>query len=224
MKNLLFGILTLSLLGSCSVFKKDKQIVKKDSYKVLLKTTAGDMTIQLYEDVPQHANNFRKLVKAGFYDGLLFHRVIPNFMIQGGDPDSKNAKPNVGLGNGSNGYTIPAEFKVEKYIHTKGALAAARTPNPQKASSGCQFYIVEGKKYTDAEIANFERSKGFKYTEEQKKLLKEKGGTPHLDNEYTVYGMVISGMEVINKISSAPRDSRDRPKSDVKIIKATMIN
>lgn len=223
MKNLLFALLCIGLLNSCSVLKKDVT-PKKESYKVLMQTTAGNMTIQLYEDAPQHANNFRKLVKAGFYDGLLFHRVIPGFMIQGGDPKSKDAQPNVALGNGSNGYTIPAEFMVQKYVHAKGALAAARTPNPEKASSGCQFYIVDGRKYSDAELTNFENAKGFKYTAEQKKAYKEQGGTPSLDNEYTVYGMVTDGMDIITKIANAKRNRSDRPDSDVKIIKATMID
>lgn len=223
MKNVLFTILAFGLMSSCTALKKISA-PKKESYTVLMQTTAGDMTIQLYEEVPQHANNFRKLVKEGFYDGLLFHRVIPGFMIQGGDPQSKNAQPKAGLGNGSNGYTIPAEFMVEKYVHTRGALAAARTPNPEKASSGCQFYIVDGRKYTEAELSNFEKAKGFEYTDEQKKMYMEQGGTPSLDNEYTVYGMVIAGEEVISKIAGAARDGRNRPNEDVKIIKATMVN
>ncbi len=227
MKKVILGLFVLGFLNSCTVIKtKPTSKVAKASkltYKVLMQTTAGNMTIQLYEDVPLHANNFLKLVNDGFYNGLLFHRVIPNFMIQGGDPESLNASPGVGLGNGSNGYTIPAEFNVAKYAHTKGALAAARTSNPEKASSGCQFYIVEGKTYTDAELDNFEKSKGIKYNFLQRKTYKELGGTPHLDNEYTVYGQVIDGMDVINKISSVSRSSGDRPNLDVKIIKATMI-
>lgn len=223
MKNLLFAFIAISLLGSCSALKKNKA-PQKESYKVLMQTTAGNITIQLYEDVPLHANNFRKLVKEGFYDGLLFHRVIPQFMIQGGDPQSRDAKKGIGLGNGSNGYLIPAEFKVEKYIHKKGALAAARTGNPEKKSSGCQFYIVEGKTYTDADLNSLESRKGFKYTEEQRKIYKTIGGTPHLDNDYTVYGEVLEGLDIITKITKVARDRRDRPNEDVKIIKATMIN
>lgn len=223
MKKVLFAFLAISLLGSCSILQKKQQEPKKESYKVLMQTTAGNITIQLYEDVPLHADNFRKLVKEGFYDGLLFHRVIPQFMIQGGDPQSKDALKGVGLGNGSNGYLIPAEFKVEKYIHKKGALAAARTGNPEKKSSGCQFYIVEGKTYTDADLNSLENRKGFKYTEEQRKTYKTIGGTPHLDNDYTVYGEVLEGLEIVTKISKVAKDRKNRPTEDVKIIKATMI-
>jgi len=226
MKKILFAVLAISFLGSCSVLKKDKapKKPKKESYKVLLKTTAGDIKIQLYEDVPLHANNFRKLVKEGFYDGLLFHRVIPQFMIQGGDPQSKNAVKGMGLGNGSNGYLIPAEFKVEKYIHKKGALAAARTGNPEKKSSGCQFYIVEGKTYTDADLNGLEKRKGFKYTEAQRTAYKTVGGTPHLDNDYTVYGEVLEGLDIVTTISKVQKDRQNRPNVDVKIIKATMVD
>ena len=145
-------------------------------------------------------------------------------MIQGGDPQSKEAAPGARLGSGDIGYTIPAEFKVEKYVHVKGALAAARTPNPEKASSGCQFYIVEGRPYTEQELKQMAAMKVITYTPEQMKAYMEVGGTPSLDNEYTVYGMVIEGMDIINKISSVKRDPADRPNEDVKIIKATIID
>lgn len=225
MKKILFALVAISLFGSCSVFQKKAPVTpKKESYKVLMQTTAGNITIQLYEDVPLHADNFRKLVKEGFYDGLLFHRVIPQFMIQGGDPQSRDAQKGVGLGNGSNGYLIPAEFKVEKYVHKKGALAAARTGNPEKKSSGCQFYIVEGKIYTDADLNNLENSKGFKYTEEQRTIYKTIGGTPHLDNDYTVYGEVLEGLDIVTKIANVGKDRKNRPNEDVKIIKATLID
>ncbi len=220
MKKIIFGLLAISLLGSCSIFKKNNT---KESYKVLLQTTEGDITLQLYEDVPQHAKNFLKLVKDGFYDGVLFHRVIPQFMIQGGDPTSKTAAAGVPLGNGDIGYTIPAEFMVSKYVHKKGALCAARTSNPEKASSGCQFYIVEGKTLTDAELDQLETSKGFKYTPEQRKIYKEKGGTAFLDNEYTVYGEVLSGLDVVSKIANIKRAPSDRPVEDVRITKAKII-
>ncbi len=222
MKKIIFALVAISFITSCSVIKKSKAPAK-ESYKVQLETTAGIVKIQLYEDIPLHAKNFLKLTKEGFYDGLLFHRVIPQFMIQGGDPQSKDAKPNVGLGNGSNGYLIPAEFKVEKYIHKRGALAAARTGNPEKKSSGCQFYIVEGKTYTDAQLANFEKQKGFTYTAKQKEAYKTLGGTPHLDNDYTVYGEVIEGLDIVTKISKVKCGGSNRPVTDVKIIKATVI-
>jgi len=223
MKKIIFALVAISFLASCSITKKNKtKAPAKESYKVQLETTAGTIKIQLYEDVTLHAKNFLKLTKEGFYDGLLFHRVIPQFMIQGGDPLSKDAKPNVPLGNGSNGYLIPAEFKVEKYIHKRGALAAARTGNPEKKSSGCQFYIVEGKTYTDVELNNFEKQKGFKYTAEQRKAYKTLGGTPHLDNEYTVYGEVLEGLDIVTKISKV-KCAGSRPVTDVKIIKASVI-
>lgn len=220
MKKILFAVFAISLLGSCSILQKGSG---KNNYKVLMQTNQGDIKIQLYKDVPQHANNFRKLVLAGFYDSLLFHRVIPQFMIQGGDPQSKGAKKGVGLGSGSNGYLIPAEFMIEKYIHKKGALAAARTGNPEKKSSGCQFYIVEGKTYTDDQLNNMEKSKGIKYTEEQRRIYKTIGGTPHLDNDYTVYGEVVEGLEIVTKIANVARDGGNRPMEDVRILRATMI-
>ncbi len=219
MKNILTVCLFLATVTSAAAFKKKE----KETNKVLLETTAGNITIQLYEDVPLHTANFKKLVKEGFYDSLLFHRVIPSFMIQGGDPGSKNAPAGTMLGNGDIGYTIPAEFNVTKYIHIKGALAAARTPNPEKASSGCQFYIVEGRKWTDAELTNFEQSKGMTYTPEQREQYKTLGGTPHLDNEYTVYGIVLEGLDIITKIANAPRNPQDRPNEDIRIIRAVMV-
>jgi len=222
MKNRLIVFGVLCMLSACSIIKK-KTAPAKESYKVLLETTAGNIKVQLYEDVPLHSNNFLKLVKEGFYDGVLFHRVIPNFMVQGGDPDSKEAAKGARLGNGSLGYLIPPEFKVEKYIHKRGALAAARTGNPAKKSSACQFYIVEGKKLSDAEINNFEKRKAVKYTDAQKQIYRTLGGTPHLDNEYTVYGEVIEGLDVVTKISKASRDKSDRPLQDIKITKASVI-
>lgn len=218
MKKIIIGLFALSLFSACSVLKG-----KKESYKVLMETNYGNMTIQLYKDVPQHSANFLKLVKAGFYDSLLFHRVIPRFMIQGGDPHSKRSVASSTLGNGENGYLVPAEFKIDKYIHKYGALAAARTNNPEKKSSGCQFYIVQGKTYSDAEIDNFEKSKKIKYTKAQRELYKEVGGTPHLDNEYTVYGEVIDGLEVIRKISLVKCGRSNRPAKDVRIIRARVI-
>ena len=222
MKKVIFALLAISFLASCSVTKKNKA-PKKESYKVMLETTQGNITIQLYKDVPLHAKNFLKLVKEGFYDSVLFHRVIPQFMIQGGDPQSKTANKNQSLGGGSNGYLIPAEFNVAKYIHKKGALAAARTGNPEKKSSGCQFYIVEGKTFTDKDLNNLETKKGFKYTEEQRTLYKTIGGTPHLDNDYTVYGEVIEGLEIVTKISKMSCGRSNRPATDVRVIRARIV-
>ncbi|MDT8309302.1 MAG: peptidylprolyl isomerase, partial [Bacteroidales bacterium] len=157
----------------------------------------------------------------GFYNGLIFHRVIKDFMIQGGDPNSKNAKPNQMYGDGGPGYTIPAEINANKFWHKKGALSAARMGdqvNPKKESSGSQFYIVQGKKVTDAEFANYQ-AYGYSFNEEQKKSYKEIGGTPHLDREYTVFGEVVKGLHVIDAIASVPTNPKlgDRPLTDVKM-------
>lgn len=187
-------------------------------YRAIITTQYGKIELMLYNNTPKHRDNFVKLAKKHFYDGTLFHRVIPEFMIQGGDPDSKTAKPGQMLGNGDAGYTIPAEFRSE-YYHKRGALAAARDNNPQKASSGCQFYIVVGKKFTDAELDQIEKRNGMKYTPEQREVYKTIGGTPHLDDNYTVYGEVTRGMDIVDKIVSAPRDANDRPKEDQKMLK-----
>ncbi|HMQ62786.1 MAG TPA: peptidylprolyl isomerase [Flavilitoribacter sp.] len=180
-------------------------------------TPYGNMLIQLYDATPQHQDNFTKLVEQGYFDSLLFHRVINGFMIQGGDPKSKGAPAGEPLGSGGPGYTIPAEF-VDTLIHVKGALAAARTGdqvNPQKRSSGSQFYIVQGRPQTAEELDRFEARKGFRYSTEQRKAYMDKGGTPQLDREYTVFGQVIEGLDVIDKIAAVPTDGRDRPRTDV---------
>ncbi len=187
--------------------------------KVLISTTHGDMKIVLYNETPQHRDNFIKLVQKEFYNGTLFHRVIKDFMIQGGDPESKTAKPGQMLGNGGPGYTVPAEFNT-KFIHKKGALSAARqgdNVNPKKASSGSQFYIVQGKKSTKAELDNIGRRNGITYTQEQIKEYETNGGTPFLDMNYTVFGEVIEGMDVIDKIAAVVKGRGDRPVEDVKM-------
>ncbi|MFK7796906.1 MAG: peptidylprolyl isomerase [Aureispira sp.] len=178
---------------------------------VELITDYGTMELQLYASTPKHRDNFVKLVKEGFYDSLLFHRVIDNFMIQGGDPISKGVAPNIMLGNGGPGYTIPPEF-VDSLIHLKGALAAARQGdmvNPKKVSSGSQFYIVEGQPVKPNMLSQMQERSGIRYTEAQKKAYATEGGTPHLDGAYTVFGRVISGMDVLEKIAAVPvRGSR----------------
>lgn len=182
-------------------------------------TDYGVMVAELYDATPQHRDNFMKLVEEGFYDGLLFHRVIDGFMIQGGDPGSKNAAPGIPLGSGGPGYQVPAEF-VDSLVHIRGAIAAARTgdnANPEKKSSGSQFYIVDGTPVEENMLDNIESRKGFKYTEAQRKAYLESGGTPFLDRDYTVFGRVISGLEVIDAIATVPKDTRDRPKEDVKM-------
>ena len=184
--------------------------------KVRIETPYGDMVVKLYDETPKHRDNFIKLVQEGFYDNLLFHRVIENFMIQGGDPDSKGAPAGKMLGVGDVGYTVPAEF-VKGLYHKKGALSAARqgdAVNPAKASSGCQFYIVQGQVYPQEMFAMFE-SRGLKLNEEQKQLYGTVGGTPHLDGDYTVFGEVIEGLDIIDKIAAVQTDRADRPVEDV---------
>lgn len=186
---------------------------------VKITTDFGVMTVKLYNETPQHRDNFLKLVKEGFYNDLLFHRVIQGFMIQGGDPDSRNAQPGAPLGSGGPGYTIPAEFN-QNLIHKKGALSAARmgdAVNPTKASSGSQFYIVQGQVYSPEDISRFEMQ-GHKFSEIQKQAYTTVGGTPHLDNGYTVFGEVTEGLPVIDAIA-AVKTARpgDRPLTDVRM-------
>jgi len=181
---------------------------------VLIETDFGEMKVMLYNSTPQHRDNFIKLVKEGFYDDLLFHRVMNGFMIQGGDPDSKDAPADKRLGGGGPGYRIPAEIGSP---HIKGTVAAARNSNPQKESSGSQFYIVHGKKQTDAQLDATEKRQGFTYNEEQRRLYKEIGGTPFLDGDYTVFGEVIEGLEVVDKIAAVQTAPGDRPIEDVKM-------
>lgn len=242
-----------------------------NSVKVAISTTAGDITVLLYGDTPLHRDNFVKLVKEGYYNGTLFHRVINEFMIQAGDPDSKNAKPGQQLGAGGPGYTIQAEINYPRHFHKRGALSAARQGdqvNPERRSSGSQFYIVTGKAYSEQQLVAMEQQmqqmqmqgifqqlvgenrqkitemqhksdrEGLqklqeeliaiteqraaehpaKLNDEQRQAYTTVGGTPHLDGQYTVFGEVISGMDVVEKIEKAETDHSDRPKEDIKII------
>lgn len=187
-------------------------------YLVKIETNYGDMVVKLYNETPLHRDNFLKLVKDGTYDGLLFHRVIKNFMIQGGDPNSKDAKPGQMLGDGTLGYTIPAEFN-PKFYHKKGALAAARQGdlvNPQKESSSCQFYIVQGDKWPAEKLQMVEQRYGKKFTKEQAEVYAKVGGTPFLDGDYTVFGEVVEGLDVVDKIAAVVCGAMDRPVQDVK--------
>lgn len=219
----IIGLFLIVLLSAGSVFaakaEKSKKAKKKKNTFILMKTTMGDMTLMLYNETPKHRDNFIKLTKEGFYDSLLFHRVIASFMIQGGDPQSKNAAAGQGLGNGEvKGVPrIPAEIQSELY-HKKGALAAARDNNPEKASSNCQFYIVQGKTFTDEELSRMEKRIAKKYSAEQKEFYRTIGGTPHLDNNYTVFGELVKGFDVLDKIAAVETSGGDRPVKDVRII------
>lgn len=206
-----FYTLILCLCFSAAFAAKPKhQYVK-------IKTAFGECIVMLYNETPLHRDNFIKLTKEGVYNDLLFHRVINEFMIQSGDPDSRKAKPGEELGNGTVGYTVPAEFR-DSLFHKKGALAAARDDNPEKASSGCQFYLVQGKKYTDEQLDKIETGRlKAKIPVWQREVYKTTGGTPQLDKRYTVFGQVVQGIELIDKVAVVPTDSNDRPKEDVKM-------
>lgn len=276
-KTFLLAALVLLTGSQLSAQKKDSTTPATAERMVLISTEYGDMKVKLYNETPKSRDNFVKLVQDGFYDSLLFHRVIQGFMIQGGDPLSKNAAPGAMLGGGDIGYTIPAEFNDSLY-HKKGALCAARTENPEKAGSGCQFYIVQGKTKTDAELDQFEQSinngsrmqsgfqkvindpanaalketfvrlqqtnqrdslntliqttiqpminavvKPFKYSASQRETYKTAGGTPMLDQGYTVFGEVVEGLDVIDKIAAVKTSSSDRPEKDVRM-KMKMLN
>ena len=194
--------------------KKVITAVKLPGVRVKITTDSGVIIVRLYDKTPKHRDNFVKLANAHFFDSLIFHRVIQGFMIQGGDPQSKNAVPGAMLGAGDVGYTIPAEFDTSLF-HKKGALAAARTDNPEKASSGCQFYIVQGRPYSDAELNQMEMQMGTKFSPAKRNIYKTLGGTPFLDMNYTVFGEVESGLDVIDKIASVPKAPGDRPLGDV---------
>lgn len=245
--------------------------------KVKIETTKGDIIVKLYDETPNHRDNFIKLVKEGTYEGTLFHRVIKDFMIQAGDPDSKGAPKGQMLGSGDVGYTVPAEFVYPQLFHKKGALAAARqgdNVNPEKASSGCQFYIVTGRVFNDSTLQAMEEQKtqnkftsvfnslaqkhmkeiyqlrrnndqeglmnlqdsifgetqklladepAFKFTEEQRQAYTTVGGTPHLDGEYTVFGEVIEGMDVVDEIQQVATNASDRPDEDIVIKKVSIV-
>jgi len=214
-------VISKKVVKKKSVVSKTKKPVVSPaidkSVKVKITTDSGTMIVKLYDSTPLHRDNFVKLVKEGFYDSLLFHRIIQGFMIQGGDPNSKNATAGVMLGNGGDNMArIPAEFRKSLY-HKKGVLAAARDGNPEKASSACQFYIVQGKPLSDAELDMMEQRIGSKYTLLQRNIYKKIGGTAMLDQNYTVFGEVISGLNVVDKIASAPKAPGDRPIGDIRM-------
>ena len=270
MKILHYLILIL-VVGANSCFP-NKELDNKETL-VLIETSEGFIKLKLYDETPLHRDNFIKLIQESYYDGTLFHRVINEFMIQGGDPDSRFTKPGVALGNGGPGYTIPSEFRPNLF-HKKGALAAARQGdqmNPERESSGSQFYFVQGKVLNDEDLDQVElrinnmlkQAAFFKFIEEEKsndtisaggvdmakiqeiaslraeekfanmqpykippgqrEVYKVLGGTPHLDQNYTVFGEIIEGLEVLDKISIAETDDRDRPLKDIKIISIELV-
>ncbi|MBN2273200.1 MAG: peptidylprolyl isomerase [Bacteroidales bacterium] len=219
MKEIIFNLSFVSvLLFSLSLYSQTN-----DESIVTFQTTKGIIKIKLYEETSMHKDNFIKLVSEGYYNGLLFHRVIKDFMIQTGDPSSRNAKPGVSLGINGPGYTIPAEFYPHLY-HKKGAVAAARSAdnvNPNRESSGSQFYIVSGRKFSPEQLRAMENSnQHIRFTDEQINAYASSGGAPHLDYAYTVFGEVIEGIHIVDLISCVETDDRDRPVEDVIITKA----
>ena len=274
--SILFTLMACCLMACTGGQKKTTNMETGNETLVRLETTMGNITVKLYNETPKHRDNFIKLTKEGTYDSKLFHRVIKNFMIQAGDPQSKTATDTTTLGNGDVGYTLPAEFN-PKFFHKKGALAAARLGdevNPNKESSGCQFYIVTGRKFSEAQMISMEnqlnearletvfnelarkhmkeiykmrkagdndgllelqdsleaqargivaKEPALKFSREQIAAYTTVGGAPHLDGAYTVFGEVTEGMEVIDKIQAVKTNRADRPETDVRILKATVI-
>ena len=273
-------IMIAIFMTACTGNSKSEKKINMENVKetlVCLETTMGNITVKLYDETPKHKENFIKLVKEGTYDSTLFHRVIKDYMIQAGDPLSKIATDTTTLGSGDVGNTIPAEFN-KTLFHKRGALAAARQGdevNPERESSGCQFYIVTGRKFSEAQMINMEnhmnearleevfnnlarkhmkeiykmrkagdtegllelqdslesqarnivdKEPALRYTKEQKQAYTTIGGAPHLDGAYTVFGEVVDGMDVVEKIEQVGTNRADRPKVDIRILKATVIN
>lgn len=197
---------------------------------VRFETTQGEFVVRLYRDTPLHRQNFLRLVREGFYEGVLFHRVIPNFMAQAGDPTSRTAPKGALLGEGDNGYSLPAEIRFPQHFHHRGALAAARESdevNPTFRSSGCQFYVVTGTRFSSTTFqkmqAAVEQKIGCTYPDSVISVYQEQGGTPWLDGTYTVFGEVVSGMDTIELIIAMNRDENNRPHEDIRILRAVIV-
>ncbi len=225
-----FALLTLLLLGQLSMSAQNTNDTLR--HEVLFKTTMGNIRVVLYNETPRHRDNFLKLVREGYYDGNLFHRVISNFMIQSGDSTTRHAQPGQPVGLYSPDYTIPAEIRFPQIFHKRGALAAAREPddvNPDFASSASQFYIVYGRRMTEdmldhAQARLDQATHGtVKLTPEIRQVYNRIGGTPHLDGQYTVFGEVTEGLDVVKNIQWVETDDKDRPVEDVRIIRATVV-
>ena len=227
--SVLLAILSLPIIAQTN--KPDSIINPLDERCIVsLETSLGNIKVALYNETPKHRDNFLKLVKEGFYNGILFHRVIPNFMVQAGDPSSKTAVSGQLLGNVSLNYTIPAEIRFPQYYHKRGALAAAQEENSQDhASSSCQFYIVTGKtfgpKMLETKLNELTEKSGgtIVFNDKIKNDYQTIGGAPHLDGLYTVFGEVVDGMDVVDKIQNVEKDNNNRPINDIKILKATVV-
>ncbi|KGN88030.1 peptidylprolyl isomerase [Porphyromonas gulae] len=196
-------------------------------HRVLIETSRGKMTVELFNETPIHRDNFITLVRSGAYRGVLFHRVIDQFMVQSGNLLSKNAKPLEDLGNDTTTRTLPAEIDPSKHFHQRGALCAARQGddvNPEKRSSATQFYIVTGRFFTDFDLERMAEEKKCTFSEEQKKAYMLQGGTPHLDGDYTVFGQLIEGEKTLSKIERQHTDERNRPLKDVVILDMTLLD
>lgn len=235
MRKALFFIAMLCLQLS-AVAQVDSLVVKTDSsavrHQVLLQTSMGDIVVELYNDAPRHRDNFLRLVHSGYYDGNLWHRVIADFMIQTGDSTTRHAKPGAEVGDYDLGYRIPAEIDFPKYFHKRGALAAAResdAENPNRESSASQFYIVWGFPYGPKAMAKFQArvdsitNGAVKFSQEMRDYYWSHGGTPWLDGQYTVFGEVVKGLDVVSNIQAVKTDGNDRPIEDVRIVKALVI-
>ena len=230
MKKIVFLLLTF-IFTQLTWGQKDSIVTKRDRKKdVLLETSMGNIWIRLSDSTPLHRDNFIKLVKTNYYPGILFHRVIQNFMIQSGDPDSRGAAPGVPLGNGGPDYLIPAEFRPTLF-HKKGVIAAARWGddiNPKRNSSGVQFYIVQGRVHTDFTLDSTEtyRLKGRKLPESHRSVYKTLGGSPHLDQNYTIFGELVSGFDALDKIAATPTSGKaggDKPLGSIRILKTKLV-
>lgn len=217
----------VALMCVAALAKKEKEI------EVLFQTTMGDFRVELFNETPLHRDNFVKMVNEGFYDSLLVHRAIFGFMIQMGDPDSRHAKSGERLGAGKPKHTVPAEIKFPRLFHQRGMLSMAREPdevNPERASSGSQFFIVTGRPYMTQELKPIEAQVSAAtdgeahYTDRVRMAYENYGGAPHLDGQYTVFGRVVEGMRVVSEIQMVETDQFDRPKEDVRIIRATVVN
>ena len=227
MKKITF--VAIFLLSVCTMFAQKsvrQQNRSEERPLVEIVTSEGTIVVELFNDTPVHRDNFIKLVETRFYDSLLFHRVIRNFMIQAGDPNSRNAPYGKMLGDGTLDYLLPAEIS-PKHFHRRGALCAARmgdNVNPEKKSSPCQFYIVQGRRWQRQEIDMMRERMSRQMTEDQIDVYMREGGAPHLDGDYTVFGQVVSGMDVVDRIASVKTNRADRPVDDVTIITAHVLN